>query len=174
MASYSTFFPDESMQVSGAKGPELRGRVRQPPSIELATGYLRNGRDEWILEITHTIALHHKLTHIRDSRLAEIFRRSDLIDVSLGLFRWGLPVATSALRDRACRTPDFICASYSLPHGVSDSIPSTLCQSSNGDASAAVSASPTVVKTEGLIQADVLPLSNDLGRPAGGDDAASI
>lgn len=61
------------------------------PSIQLATDHLqRNGLDEWIPDISRMIALHHQLTRIPNGRLAEAFRRSDLVDVSLGLFRCGL------------------------------------------------------------------------------------
>ncbi len=62
-----------------------------PPSIELAEKYLdRSGHTEWIAEITEMIDQHHKLRPIRPDSLAEVFRRADLTDVSLGVFRSGI------------------------------------------------------------------------------------
>lgn len=62
-----------------------------PPSIELAREFLdRNGQSEWIEEITEMIDQHHKIRPIRTGSLAEIFRRADLMDVSLGIFRSGI------------------------------------------------------------------------------------
>jgi len=62
------------------------------PSGELARSYLsRNGRHEWIDEITESIAYHHKITPVSSRPpLVEALRRADLADVSLGLLRSGL------------------------------------------------------------------------------------
>ena len=65
-----------------------------PPSIRLATAYLENsGRAEWVSEIAEIILQHHKLSTYRGNLawLVEPFRRADLVDVSRGLFRFGLP-----------------------------------------------------------------------------------
>jgi hypothetical protein len=61
-----------------------------PPSIELAERYLvGTGNERWVEEITEMIDEHHKLRQA-DDRLVELFRRADLIDFSLGVFRFGL------------------------------------------------------------------------------------
>ncbi len=63
------------------------------PSIALASGYLvETGRPEWIDEVGRIILLHHKIRAVRgdSSRLVELFRRADLVDVSLGFQRFGL------------------------------------------------------------------------------------
>lgn len=65
-----------------------------PPSAALARDYLaREGLAEWSEEISLMISEHHKLRKVRDTRypLVEAFRRADLVDVSLGLYRGGLP-----------------------------------------------------------------------------------
>lgn len=65
-----------------------------PPSIELATAYLRScGRPEWTAEITTMIREHHKLSAYRETPhwLVEPFRRADWVDVSKGVIRYGLP-----------------------------------------------------------------------------------
>lgn len=64
------------------------------PSIELARAYLaEQNRSDWSAEISRIIDQHHKLRAVRgdSSRLVELFRRADLVDVSLGLQRFGLP-----------------------------------------------------------------------------------
>jgi hypothetical protein len=64
-----------------------------PPSIALAKEYLRTtGREEWSPEIELMIDMHHKLRRYRDDRcpLVEVFRKGDLVDVSLGAVRCGL------------------------------------------------------------------------------------
>jgi hypothetical protein len=64
------------------------------PSIALANEYLaENGKTEWSNEIGRIIDQHHKIRAVRGdaSPLVELFRRADLIDVSLGLQRFGLP-----------------------------------------------------------------------------------
>jgi hypothetical protein len=65
-----------------------------PPSVRLATAHLeRSERTEWVPEICEIIQQHHKLSQYRNnpSWLVESFRRADLVDVSRGLFRFGLP-----------------------------------------------------------------------------------
>jgi hypothetical protein len=65
-----------------------------PPSIELAKTYLKNqGKEEWTTEITRMIDLHHKFTPVpkSESRLVEVFRRGDWVDVTQGLRSFGLP-----------------------------------------------------------------------------------
>ena len=63
------------------------------PSITLATNYLREqGLAQWTDEIALVIGMHHRIRR-HDDPLVEAFRRSDLVDVSLGLVRFGLPCA---------------------------------------------------------------------------------
>ena len=65
-----------------------------PPSVEAASEYLAtNGLASWQDEVALMIDEHHKLRAFRDERypLVEVLRRADLIDVSLGLRRFGLP-----------------------------------------------------------------------------------
>ncbi len=61
------------------------------PSIALAKEYsMANGLDaETTVEIETIIDLHHKVTPIEDSKIAEIFRQADLVDLTLGLIRNG-------------------------------------------------------------------------------------
>jgi len=61
------------------------------PSIALAVKYSEsiNFNNETIIEIVTIINLHHKLTKIKTSKLAETFRQADLIDLTLGLVRKG-------------------------------------------------------------------------------------
>ncbi len=64
-----------------------------PPSIVRAAAYLKeNGLGAWTPEVELMIASHHKLRRFSDGRyaLVEVFRRADLIDVSLGLVKFGL------------------------------------------------------------------------------------
>jgi predicted metal-dependent HD superfamily phosphohydrolase len=64
------------------------------PSIALATQYLhQNGLDAWAPEVARMIALHHKVRPVHDGEmpLVETFRRSDLVDLSLGLLKFDLP-----------------------------------------------------------------------------------
>ncbi|MFI4981201.1 MAG: hypothetical protein ACHQIO_12710 [Nevskiales bacterium] len=65
-----------------------------PPSVVRAREYLQgNGLSAWDEEIALMIDQHHKLRSWRDARypLVEVFRKADLVDVSLGLVRFGLP-----------------------------------------------------------------------------------
>ncbi|MFZ5605458.1 MAG: hypothetical protein ACOY7J_23610 [Pseudomonadota bacterium] len=64
------------------------------PSLPPARRYLAaQGLDGWSSEIEQMILLHHKVTPVQDSEpaLAELFRRGDLVDFSLGAVRFGLP-----------------------------------------------------------------------------------
>ena len=66
------------------------------PSIARARAYLRAaGLDHWSEEIAAMIDSHHKVTACMDPRfpLVEVFRRADLVDVSLGFVRFGVPRA---------------------------------------------------------------------------------
>jgi hypothetical protein len=77
------------------------------PSIAAATQHLlRSGREEWIPEIVTMIREHHKLRAYRGEwhRLAEPFRRADLVDVSHGLVRFGL--SRNLLREAFAAWPD--------------------------------------------------------------------
>ncbi len=67
-----------------------------PPSVVQAQMYLeRQGLAEWSQEIALMIDLHHKIRAVTDahSPLIEIFRKADLVDVSLGLVKFGLPAS---------------------------------------------------------------------------------
>ncbi|MFH1981742.1 MAG: HD domain-containing protein [Pseudomonadota bacterium] len=72
------------------------------PSRERARRFLADlGRPGWTPAVEAMIAWHHKLTPVEPSLapLAEVFRRADWIDVSLGSLRMGLPPARiSAIR----------------------------------------------------------------------------
>lgn len=64
------------------------------PSERLALVQLaQSGRADWSLEISEMILQHHKLRRYRgrDEWLVEPFRRADLIDVTQGVIRFGLP-----------------------------------------------------------------------------------
>lgn len=52
----------------------------------------QHGLQEWSPEIELMINEHHKLTKYKDDRypLVEIFRQGDLVDFSLGMFKFGL------------------------------------------------------------------------------------
>lgn len=61
------------------------------PSSELALQYLRqSGRGGWSDEVAAMVTEHHKIT-AAPGKLVDAFRRADLVDVSLGLLRAGLP-----------------------------------------------------------------------------------
>lgn len=65
-----------------------------PPSVELAKNYLSSENlTNWTPEIETMIEEHHKLTKFENEQnlLTEIFRKGDLVDFSLGLFKCGLP-----------------------------------------------------------------------------------
>ncbi|MET0010572.1 MAG: hypothetical protein ABW109_22170 [Candidatus Thiodiazotropha sp. 6PLUC4] len=64
-----------------------------PPSIPPAMDYLKcRGLESWSEEIRLMIEEHHKIREFKDdaSPLVELFRRGDLVDFSLGLFKFGL------------------------------------------------------------------------------------
>ncbi|HIE02259.1 MAG TPA: HD domain-containing protein [Thiotrichaceae bacterium] len=63
------------------------------PSIVLAKEYLkRRNLDEWSVEIELMIDMHHKFRKYADNNhpLVELFRRADLVDVSLGRVKFSL------------------------------------------------------------------------------------
>jgi hypothetical protein len=64
-----------------------------PPSMLLAKDYLRKRNlENWIVEIELMIDMHHKLSQYKnnDYPLVEVFRKADLVDVSLGIVKWNL------------------------------------------------------------------------------------
>jgi hypothetical protein len=64
------------------------------PSIDLARRYLvARRREDWIPDISTTIAEHHKITRstAAPSALVEAFRRADWVDVTGGLRGFGIP-----------------------------------------------------------------------------------
>jgi hypothetical protein len=66
------------------------------PSIEAQDAWLqRTGRAAWSDELALVVAQHHRLSGYGATRahapLVEGFRRADLVDVSQGLIRFGLP-----------------------------------------------------------------------------------
>ncbi len=64
-----------------------------PPSLPPATAYLKaNGLERWDEEIRLMISEHHKLRPYKDKPglLVELFRKGDLVDFSLGLFKFGI------------------------------------------------------------------------------------
>lgn len=66
------------------------------PSIRVQDGWLREtGREAWADELAVIIAEHHRPTPYRGAHapLVEAFRRGDLVDVSQGLVKSGLPRA---------------------------------------------------------------------------------
>jgi hypothetical protein len=66
------------------------------PSIEAQDAWLQEtGRKNWSDELALLIAEHHRLSRYGPTRphapLVEAFRRADLVDVSQGLIRFGIP-----------------------------------------------------------------------------------
>jgi hypothetical protein len=64
------------------------------PSVRLARDYLTvEGREELAPEVERIILEHHKITPYRAQfhETVETFRRADLVDLSLGAIRSGLP-----------------------------------------------------------------------------------
>ncbi len=61
------------------------------PSVDLAKKYAAGNQVNAgaLGEIATIIYEHHKLTRTKTSELAEIFRQSDLVDLSLGLIHFG-------------------------------------------------------------------------------------
>lgn len=74
-----------------------------PPSLALARAYLsEHGLDECAPEVCVIINEHHKISAYNGpfARHAELFRRADLIDLSLGVLRFGVsPAFVRAVRD---------------------------------------------------------------------------
>ncbi len=67
-----------------------------PPSIPPAIAHLRrHGLESWSEEISLMISEHHKLRRYKDKTypLVELFRKGDLVDFSLGLFKSGIDKA---------------------------------------------------------------------------------
>jgi len=63
-----------------------------PPSVDLAMDYLkRSGRESWSGQIRQMIEQHHRVRPLNGEPLAEVFRKGDLVDFSLGLIKCGLP-----------------------------------------------------------------------------------
>ncbi len=64
------------------------------PSIALATEYLnKNNHQDWIEEVSLMIDNHHKMSVYKGKyeKTVEVFRISDLIDVSNGLKKFNIP-----------------------------------------------------------------------------------
>lgn len=64
-----------------------------PPSVKRARDYLAaKGLQAWSEEVELLVDEHHKLRAYKDPRfpLVEAFRKADLVDVSLGLVKFGL------------------------------------------------------------------------------------
>ncbi len=65
-----------------------------PPSLPPAMEYLkRRSLVAWSTEIELMITEHHKIREYKDTThpLVETFRKGDLVDFSLGLFKFGIP-----------------------------------------------------------------------------------
>jgi hypothetical protein len=64
-----------------------------PPSIDEAMNFLQDyGLTNWNVEISEIIDFHHKVTSYRGTfALAELFRKADLADFSMGILRAGIP-----------------------------------------------------------------------------------
>jgi hypothetical protein len=62
------------------------------PSAERAIEYLKySGLENWQSQVEEMICQHHKLTTFKRDPLVEAFRKGDLVDFSLGIFKCGLP-----------------------------------------------------------------------------------
>jgi len=62
-----------------------------PPSIDSTVEYLsQNGLQEWMPEIGSMIEQHHKVRKSTGEPLAEVFRKGDLVDFSLGIVKYGV------------------------------------------------------------------------------------
>lgn len=67
-----------------------------PPSVDEVKKYLsETGREEWCEEIGLMVEMHHKVRSYRTDQypFVELFRKGDLVDFSLGFFKFGLPAA---------------------------------------------------------------------------------
>ena len=75
------------------------------PSIAMANDYLaKSGREQLQEEIATMINFHHRIRNCEDGSLVEVFRRGDLVDFSLGIFKCGLPAGY--VRDVKRRFPN--------------------------------------------------------------------
>jgi hypothetical protein len=76
------------------------------PSVREAVAYLRGRNlESWSDEIGGMVSGHHKLRRSAGGLdLIEVFRQADLIDLSLGLFRFGIP--GSVLRELRAKYPN--------------------------------------------------------------------
>lgn len=64
-----------------------------PPSLPPLNEYLQSRNlTDWSVEIELMINEHHKIREYRDDQypLVELFRKADLVDFSLGLFKFGV------------------------------------------------------------------------------------
>jgi hypothetical protein len=67
-----------------------------PPSLPPAVEYLKNRKlEDWSEEIQLMISEHHKVREYKNPNypLVEVFRKGDLVDFSLGTFKFGIPAA---------------------------------------------------------------------------------
>lgn len=81
-----------------------------PPSAAVAREYLgANALEAWSDEIARMIVTHHKLRPATDeaSALVELFRKGDLVDLSIGLVKFGLPAAVVNSVKAACPNAGF-------------------------------------------------------------------
>lgn len=65
-----------------------------PPSVVQVKQYLsQNNLEMWAEEVGLMVEFHHKVRTYRDDHfpLVEVFRKGDLVDFSLGIFKCGLP-----------------------------------------------------------------------------------
>lgn len=61
------------------------------PSVSLAMQYLAdNNLQHWNTSVYEIIMNHHKLSRFTSNRLAEAFRKADLIDLSLNIFKYSV------------------------------------------------------------------------------------
>lgn len=104
LAFYRGLAPDheapEQVQIAGAFHDLGIWTARTfdylAPSVRLARDHLAaEGREELAPEVERIILEHHKLTPYRAQfcETVETFRRADLVDLSLGAIRSGLPCA---------------------------------------------------------------------------------
>ena len=80
------------------------------PSVEVCMQYLeQQGLTEWQQEIAIIIDMHHYIKPYRGKhqQLAELFRRADLVDFSLGLVKFGISSAFISQLKRAIPNAGF-------------------------------------------------------------------
>jgi hypothetical protein len=63
-----------------------------PPSEDLANNFCHNANlnPQECEIVNHIITNHHKLRSIKDQAISEIFRKADLVDLTLGIFTFGI------------------------------------------------------------------------------------